>query len=395
MLASERKKTLTNIQPAKTGKFWMMKMGTRQRLLLLWVASMNATAPVPSDDEALAALRAESEGSPRTPAVFRGEGAVAAELLRATQTAVADLSLSDAAATADFAAAAAEAPAPADELCVLGFKDEEEMFDASDKMSAEWALQFIMEARTDPYQVEADAAKEQEEIAEMEATIRSGPVVFVRMWEALTTNARFGPIVDRVRQAIFLRWDLLGRIHSATGKASEPKYPHLKAGASTETSTAKRTDPRYQKVKCGKCPAFVSQKRIGEHEAKCKGSTVVDIYMYFLAILLGITRCVRLSCVCSIARSCAWLASALARSCMCVCACRNIREDDSLILFLTNFVEGCNFTPQGTVTTFYFETWLTELYKTGLIVPGAMVKHDLKTRELQSAGHKKDAVQAG
>jgi hypothetical protein len=228
--------------------------------------------------------------------------------------------LSDEAVTADLAAAAAAAPAPAEALCVPAFKDDAEMLHASDKMSAEWALQFITEARTDPYQVEADEAKEQKEIAAMEATIRSGPPVFVRMWEALTTNVRFSKIfVDRVRQAIFLRWDLLGRIHSATGKASEPKYPHLKAGALTQTSAAKRPDPRSEKVKCDKCPAFVSRQRMPEHEANCKGSTVVDIYMYFLAILLGIVRCVRLSCVCSIARSCPWLASALARSCMCVC----------------------------------------------------------------------------
>jgi hypothetical protein len=368
-------------------------MGRRQRLLLLWVCSMNLTAPVPTDDEVVAALLAESEVSPRTPAEFRGVGAVSAEeLLQATQTAVADLGLSDEAVTADLAAAAAEDPAPAEALCVPAFRDEEEMLRKSVRMSAEWELQFITEARTDPFQVEADAAKEQEEIAAMEATIRSGPPVFVRMWEALTTNVRFSKIfVDRVRLAIFLRWDLLGRIHSAMGKAAEPKYPFLKDSHRTETSTS--NEPRNQKVKCDKCPAYVSQRFIDDHRANCKGSTVVDIYMYFLAILLGISRCVRLSCVCSIARSCARLASALARSCMCVCACRNHKEDNSLILFLTNFVEGCNFTPQGTVTAGYFETWLTELYKTGIIVKGAMFKYDVKNKELQRAGKDKDAVQ--
>ncbi len=81
-----------------------------------------------------------------------------------------------------------------------------------------------------------------------------------------------------------------------------------------------------------------------------------------------------------------------------MCACRNVRKDDSLILFLTNFVAGCNFTPQGTVTTDFFENWLMEVYKTagkcGLIeVNGAMVKYDLKAKELQSAGKDKDAVQ--
>jgi hypothetical protein len=190
------------------------------------------------------------------------------------------------------------------------------MHDASAEMVYEWEREFIVEARTDEFRRAADAVEKQRLRDEMDATIRTGPKFFVTMYDALTTDGKFGGIVDRVRLALFSNWGLLGRIHSATGEASEPKYPKSRASSK---ETAEPTQPRYARVACGTCPAFVQQQNIERHRAQCKGSTVVDIYMYFLAILMGIPRCVRHSCVCSIARSCVWFASALVRSCMCAC----------------------------------------------------------------------------
>jgi hypothetical protein len=255
-------------------------------------------------------------------AEFCGVGAVAAEggddALMATQTAVADLGVSDDEALAFLFAEAAAAPAPPDELFQPAFQDEEEMFDASNEMSDEWAREFILQTGSDEFQVDADAAEAQGRRDEMDATIRTGPKFFVTMYNTLTTDGKFGRIVDRVRQALFFNWERLGSIHLATGPASEPKYPNSRASSK---ETAEPTRASKARVKCDRCPASVQQHNFDAHRRQCKGSTVVDIYMYFLAILMGIPRCVRLSCVCSssTARSCVWFASALLRSCMCAC----------------------------------------------------------------------------
>ena len=223
-----------------------MLMGRRQKRLLLWVAAMNSTAPLPNEDDALAAFCAEAALLPRPIAEFRGVGAVAAEgadgALLATQTA--GLGLSEEDAKAVFVAErVAEAPAAPDELFRPAFNDDEEMFDACDKMSAEWELQFVLGARADEFQVDADAANEQKLRDAMDATIRTGPVFFVTMYDALTTDARFSQdFVDRVRRALHDNWIRLGLIHSvpAVAKASEPRNPALRPKGESESTSARR-----------------------------------------------------------------------------------------------------------------------------------------------------------
>jgi hypothetical protein len=122
----------------------------------------------------------------------------------------------------------------------------------------------------------------------MKAAFAKTPPFFQSMLHVVMTHEIFRQIRGFVQDALFTNLDLLNRIHIATGKASEPM------ARTSEGDTEETTATGEAKVKCPKCLLYFSRikpRRFTDHVLNCKGLTVIDVYMYFLALLLGIERC--------------------------------------------------------------------------------------------------------
>ena len=268
----------------------------RARRLLLWVAAMNLHALSLSDDaEAQAALRARDAAlRPPVAEFVGGRDAVAADdALPAA--ADADLGVMDdeaaiAALRARDGAAAGRAPVPE---FIGEWATDAEMLDANKALARQWMGEYVEGAEGDSYQQESDAAAEQERQAEMKAAFAKAPPLFQAMLARVMTDDEFIQIRDGICEALFANWPLLCQIHGLIFEASQPKYQRLRNTSDATTST----HPRCVKEKCGKCPAMITKNNIVAHRENCKGPTTIDVFMYFLACLLGIARniprCVR------------------------------------------------------------------------------------------------------
>jgi len=153
------------------------------------------------------------------------------------------------------------------------------------------------------------------------------------------TDEEFSQIRDWVCEALFSNWPLLCQIHARIFDASQPKNPRLRNTSEETTST----NPCYVRVACGKCDAKITQKRVEQHRAKCRGPTTIDVFMYFLACLLGIERTVpRKGPVVNYEPM-----------------------TDFLSTFVNGYQNGAHFVPQDTITNKAFKDWLAELYGAG------------------------------
>jgi hypothetical protein len=170
---------------------------------------------------------------------------------------------------------------------------DEEMLAANAALASEWMEDFLEGAEGDLYQQESDAAAEQDRQAEMQAVFAKAPPLFQAMLAKVMTDDEFSQIRDWVCEALFANWPHLLEIHARIFDVSQPQYRRFR-GTTEETTS---TDPRLVREECGKCDAMISRKHVEQHRAKCKGPTTIDVFMYFLACLLGIARniprCVR------------------------------------------------------------------------------------------------------
>ena len=232
------------------------------------------------------------------------------------EEAAAGLDLADQAAlAADLLAddAAGRAPVPA---FGAAWATDEDMLAENEALASEWMEDFLEGAEGDLYQQESCAAAEQDRQAEMKAVFAKAPPLFQAMLAKVMTDDEFSQIRDWVCEALFANWPHLLEIHARIFDVSQPQYPRFR-GTTEETTS---TDPRLARVACGKCNAMISQKRVKQHRAKCKGPTTIDVFMYFLACLLGIERTMLKRCVRSLVRF-VWRASASALVHACVRAC--------------------------------------------------------------------------
>jgi hypothetical protein len=270
--------------------------------------------------DAQAALRArDAVLRPPVAEFVGGRDAVAADdALPAA--ADADLGLTDDAAIAALrardGAAAGRAPVPE---FIAEWPTDEEMLAANEALESEWMGEFLEGAEGDLYEQESDAAAGQERQAEMQAVFAKAPPLFQAMLAKVMTDDEFSQIRDWVCEALFANWPLLLEIHARIFDVSQPKYRRLR-NTSEETTSTHRS---CVKEECGKCPNMISKRCVADHRAKCKGPSTIDVFMYFLACLLGIERtvprCVR-ACVRSFVRF-EWRASASALVHACVRAC--------------------------------------------------------------------------
>jgi hypothetical protein len=296
-------------------------VGSRARLLLVWVAAMDVVAFNLHDAEAAQeAMRAEAGAvhQRRPIAEFAGLEEAAAEGDAVLATAVAGLDLTDEPAIAallraevdDLLAGADRAPVPE---FIGEWATDDEMLAANEAIVSGWRGEYVEGADGDLFQQEFDAAAGQERQAEMTAAFAGAPPLFQAMLAKVKTDEEFSQIRDGVREALFSNWPLLCQIHALIFDASQPKYPRQRPKTTTST------DPRSVRVECGKCPAMISERKVDEHRARCNGPTTIDVFMYFLACLLGIMRTMP-RCVRSFVRF-VWRASASALVHACVRAC--------------------------------------------------------------------------
>ena len=294
-------------------------VGSRARRLLVWVAAMDVVAFNLHDAEAAQeAMRAEAGAvhQRRPIAEFAGLEEAAAEGDAVLATAVAGLDLTDEPAIAallraevdDLLAGADRAPVPE---FVGEWATDDEMLAANEAIVSEWRREYVEGADGDLFQQEFDAAAGQERQAEMTAAFAGAPPLFQAMLAKVKTDEEFSQIRDGVREALFSNWPLLCQIHALIFDASQPQYPRFRGTSEATTST----DHSCVRVECGKCPAMITQRNVDDHRATCKGSTTVDVFMYFLACLLGIMRTMP-RCVRSFVRS-----FRVARVCICARAC--------------------------------------------------------------------------
>jgi hypothetical protein len=209
--------------------------------------------------------------------------------------------------------AAGRAPVPA---FGAAWATDEDMLAENEALASEWMEDFLEGAEGDLYQQESCAAAEQDRQAEMKAVFAKAPPLFQAMLAKVMTDDEFSQIRDWVCEALFANWPHLLEIHARIFDVSQPKYPRLRNTSDATTST----HPRCVKEKCGKCPAMITKNNIVAHRENCKGPTTIDVFMYFLACLLGIERTMLKRCVRSLVRF-VWRASASALVHACVRAC--------------------------------------------------------------------------
>jgi hypothetical protein len=212
--------------------------------------------------------------------------------------------------------AAGRAPVPA---FGAAWATDEDMLAENEALASEWMEDFLEGAEGDLYQQESCAAAEQDRQAEMKAVFAKAPPLFQAMLAKVMTDDEFSQIRDWVCEALFANWPHLLEIHARIFDVSQPKYRRLR-NTSEETTSTHRS---CVKEECGKCPNMISKRCVADHRAKCKGPSTIDVFMYFLACLLGIERtvprCVR-ACVRSFVRF-EWRASASALVHACVHVC--------------------------------------------------------------------------
>jgi hypothetical protein len=231
------------------------------------------------------------------------------------EAAAAGLDLADQEAlAADLLADDAAGRAPVPEF-VAEWATDEDMLAANAALASEWMGEFLEGAEGDLYEQESDAAAGQERQAEMKAVFAKAPPLFQAMLAKVMTDDEFSQISDWVCVALFANWPHLLEIHARIFDVSQPKNPRLRNTSEETTST----DPRHVRENCGKCPGMISRKRVEQHRAKCNGPTTIDVFMYFLACLLGIERTMP-RCVRAFVRF-VWRASASALVHACVRAC--------------------------------------------------------------------------
>ena len=241
------------------------------------------------------------------------------------EAAAAGLDLADQAAlAADLLADDAAGRAPVPEF-VGEWATDKEMLAANEALASEWMGDFLEGAEGDLYQQESDAAAEQDRQAEMKAVFAKAPPLFQAMLAKVMTDEEFSQIRDFVCEALFANWPHLLEIHARIFDVSQPKYPRFRGTSEATTST----HHSCVRVECGKCPQMVARGNVEYHRAKCNGPTTIDVFMYFLACLLGIERtmptCVR-ACVRAFV-SCG--ARLRLRSCMRACV---LGDTDQIIL---------------------------------------------------------------
>jgi len=202
--------------------------------------------------------------------------------------------------------------------------------------------EFLEGAEGDLFEQESDAAAGQDRQAEMQAVFAKAPPLFQAMLAKVMTDDEFSQIRDWVCEALFANWPHLLEIHARIFDVSQPKY--LKFRGTTEESTS--THPGCVREACGKCPAMISKRNVGPHRAKCKGPSTIDVFMYFLACLLGIER--------TVPRRVGSTAEA------------HQPMADFLTTFVPGYQNGAHFVPQDTITNRALRTWLSALYGSGL-----------------------------
>jgi hypothetical protein len=166
----------------------------------------------------------------------------------------------------------------------------------------------------------------------MDALFATGP----KHWQAMmaVVATKYSECLSFIRRAFYAAWPQLVDIHRLTPQVStpvnNPSNPHMPERSSDKKS--KDTRPSRQRKPCPDCLAEVCD--MSKHKKSCKKTVVtrtLDVYMYFLAILLGTLR--------------------------------DYSDGYAELLFFLN-----TFVPQAPITVGALQLFLTAVYATNLLV---------------------------
>ena len=209
---------------------------------------------------------------------------------------------------------------------------------------------FLKNACNDRHEKAMDAAERQARLAEIAAIIATGPEHFYAIVQKLRTDPKYRDHMPEIEAIIVRYWGELSKIHDDLADVSRPvtfrgehgRKPATEPGPGLTQCTA------HNGVQgCGRYFAAIRN-----HRPTCKGppdatkTSVIDIFLYFLAFLLGFWR-------------------------------EGERDFGELIRFL------CGYVVQGPLTDYTMRNFLQKLYATGHaespVALGIMIKN-LRTR---------------
>ncbi len=209
---------------------------------------------------------------------------------------------------------------------------------------------FLKNACNDRHEKAMDAAERQARLAEIAATIATGPDHFYAIVQKLRMDPKYRDLMPEIEAIIVRYWGELSKIHDELADVSRPVTLRGKPGAKTATEPGPGLTQCTAHNGLQGCGSYYSNIR--NHRRTCNGppdatnTSVIDIFLYFLAFLLGFWREVE-------------------------------RDFGEVIKFL------CGYVVQGPLTDKTMRNFLQKLYATGRaespIALGVMVAN-LRTR---------------
>ena len=209
---------------------------------------------------------------------------------------------------------------------------------------------FLKHACGDRHEKAMDAAERQARLAEIAAIIATGPDHFNAIVQKLRMDPKYRDLMPEIEAIIVRYWGELSKIHDDLADVSRPVTFRGKGGKQPATEPGPGLTQCTAHNGVQGCGRYYADLR--HHRPTCKGppdatnTSVFDIFLYFLAFLLGFWR-------------------------------EGTRDFGAMITFL------CGYVVQGPLTDKTIRKFLQMLYATGRaeipIALGHMVK-DLRTR---------------
>jgi hypothetical protein len=151
---------------------------------------------------------------------------------------------------------------------------------------------FLKNACNDRHEKAMDAAERQARLAEIAAIIATGPDHFYAIVQKLRTDPKYRDLMPEIEAIIVRYWGELSTIHGKLDEVSRPVTFRGERATATEPGPGLTQCTEHKGVQgCGRYYA-----KIRNHRNTCKGdpgatkTSVIDIFLYFLAFLLGFWR---------------------------------------------------------------------------------------------------------
>jgi hypothetical protein len=156
--------------------------------------------------------------------------------------------------------------------------------------------EFLKYSCGDRHEKAMDAAERQARLAEIAAIIATGPEHFYAIVQKLRLDPKYSAHMPEIEAIIVRYWGELSTIHDELDDVSKPVTLRGKGGKQPATEPGPGLTQCTDHSGVQGCGRYYTYAAIRMHRPTCKGppdatnTSVIDIFLYFLAFLLGIWR---------------------------------------------------------------------------------------------------------